>query len=74
MALFDYIAAFHNQRRRQTTRGQISPAAPLFPSGRFATAGIYVSREAKPKIRPRVYSGHHERAKCAWPKGIEWMN
>ena len=65
MALFDYIAAFHNQRR-QTTRGQISPAAPLFPSGRFAAAGIYVSREAKPKIRPR--------AKCAWPKGIEWMN
>ena len=27
MALFDYIEAFYNQRRRHSTLGQISPAA-----------------------------------------------
>jgi len=27
MALFDYIEVFHNQRRRHSTLGQISPAA-----------------------------------------------
>lgn len=28
MKLFDYIEAFYNQRRRHSTLGQISPAAP----------------------------------------------
>jgi hypothetical protein len=27
MALFDYLEVFYNQRRRQSTLGQISPAA-----------------------------------------------
>ena len=27
MELFDYIEVFYNQRRRHSTRGQISPAA-----------------------------------------------
>jgi transposase InsO family protein len=27
MELFDYIEVFHNQRRRHSTLGQISPAA-----------------------------------------------
>jgi hypothetical protein len=30
--LFDYIEVFHNQRRRHSTLGQISPAAFEWPA------------------------------------------
>jgi putative transposase len=63
MALFDYIEAFYNQRRRHSTLGQISPAAF---ERRAAEEGVDAmencqTRSFPPRPHPAVFSRQEER-------------
>jgi putative transposase len=60
--LFDYIEAFHNQRRRHSTLGQISPAAF---ERRAVEEGVDAAencpeRSFPPRPHPSSVSGTHE--------------